>query len=402
VTAAPAPASLVGSRLEVDVGAVAHGGHCVARHEGRVVFVRHAIPGERVVATVTEGHQDSSFLRADAVEVVSASPDRVERPCPYAGPGACGGCDFQHIRLDRQRAMLGDVVAEQLQRLAGIERRVEVEAVPGDVGGLRWRTRVRFAATGDGRPGLRKHRSTDVVGVDECRIASVDLPSVEAAIRRGARQAEAVLTSTGDRVVVVGEEPAPVVTEEALGRRWRLQATDFWQVHPGAADALVSAVLEGTDPSAGERCWDLYSGVGLFAAALGQRVGPEGAVVAVESRRRASRHARRNLADLPQVRCVADRVDRFMRSRTARGRVDLVVLDPPRSGAGATVIRALAARRPRAIAYVACDPAALARDVSTLQSAGYSLASVRAFDIFPMTQHVECVALLENTGSGLR
>jgi tRNA/tmRNA/rRNA uracil-C5-methylase (TrmA/RlmC/RlmD family) len=400
VTAPPGPASLVGNRVEVDVGAVAHGGHCVARHEGRVIFVRHAIPGERVVAMVTEGHQGSSFLRADAVEIVSASSDRVSRPCPHAGPDACGGCDFQHVRLDRQRSMLADVVAEQLQRLAGIALRVEVEAVPGDSEGLRWRTRVRFAATPDGRPGLRKHRSHAVVAVDDCRIASTELPRVDDATRQGSAFADSVLTSTGDRVVLADRDPAPVVTERAIGRTWRLQANDFWQVHPGAADTLVAAVLEGARPLAGERCWDLYSGVGLLAGALGERVGTAGGVVAVESRRRASQHARHNLADLPQVRCVADRVDRYVRSRIAQGRVDVVVLDPPRSGAGAGIIRAVANRRPRVIAYVACDPAGLARDIATLRSTGYELSSIRAFDIFPMTQHVECVAVLRRVEQG--
>jgi tRNA/tmRNA/rRNA uracil-C5-methylase (TrmA/RlmC/RlmD family) len=170
-------------------------------------------------------------------------------------------------------------------------------------------------------------------------------------------------------------------------------------VHPGAAEALAAAVVEGVEPAAGERCWDLYSGVGLFAAALAVQVGHDGSVIAVESRRRASDHARRNLADLPQVRCVADRVDRFVRSRIAQGRLDLVVLDPPRSGAGAKVIQALAKQRPRAIAYVACDPVALARDVATFRHQGYELTSLRAFDIFPMTQHVECVAVLQRGAS---
>ncbi len=107
----PAPESLAGLDVELEIGPIAHGGHCVARHEGRVVFVRHAIPGERVLATITEGAEDSRFLRADAVEILTASGDRVEAPCPYAGPDACGGCDFQHVALERQRSMLADVVA---------------------------------------------------------------------------------------------------------------------------------------------------------------------------------------------------------------------------------------------------------------------------------------------------
>jgi tRNA/tmRNA/rRNA uracil-C5-methylase (TrmA/RlmC/RlmD family) len=184
-----------------------------------------------------------------------------------------------------------------------------------------------------------------------------------------------------------------VVTELAAGRRWSLHADDFWQVHPGAADALVAAVLEGVQPAPGERCWDLFCGVGLFGAALAEAVGPTGSVVCVESRHRAVEHARANLLDLPQVRCVHDRVERFVRSRIAQGRLDVVVLDPPRSGAGAAVVQAVVRQSPRMIAYVACDPAALARDLATLQQSGYVLAGLRAFDIFPMTHHVECVAI---------
>nr|MBA2559621.1 class I SAM-dependent RNA methyltransferase [Propionibacteriales bacterium] len=342
----------------------------------------------------------SRFLRAEAVEVLSASPDRVVPPCPYAGPDACGGCDFQHVSLARQRAMLAQVVREQLQRLAGVDWPVEVEVVPGDRGGLRWRTRATFTATPAGQPGLCKHRSHDVVAVDDCRIASHSLPDVGAALRLGAPFAQAVVTSTGDSVVVAADGPCPVVSEEAIGRRWELHATDFWQVHPGAVATLVAAVLDEVRPAAGERCWDLYSGVGLFSAALAERVGPRGSVLAVESRHRAVEHARRNLVDLPQVRCVADRVDRFVRSRIAQGRLDVVVLDPPRSGAGRTVIQALVRQRPRAIAYVACDPAALARDLATLDRHGYALTALRAFDIFPMTQHVECVAVCRPRADG--
>lgn len=387
--------SLVGQEHELVIGAVAHGGHCVARHEGRVVFVRHAIPGERVIARITEGEFHSRFLRADAVAVLTASPDRIEPPCPYSGPGRCGGCDFQHVSVTRQRSLLAEVVREQLQRLAGIDWPVEVESVPGDMHGLRWRTRIGFVAAAGGQPGLRKHRSHDVIPVADCRIGSAALPDVTPALQAGATAAEAVISASGEPVVVTDRKIAPVVTERAGGRDWQVHAGDFWQVHPGAADALVDAVVDGLQPAPGERCWDLYAGVGVFAGALAERVGAGGAVVAVESHRRPAESARRNLADLEQVRVVAERVDRFVRSRIAQGRLDVVVLDPPRAGAGAAVVHGICRRRPRTIAYVACDPAALARDLATLGQLGYQLVSLRALDIFPMTAHVECVAVCE-------
>jgi tRNA/tmRNA/rRNA uracil-C5-methylase (TrmA/RlmC/RlmD family) len=390
----------VGERYEVEVGPVAHGGHVVARHEGRVLFVRHAIPGERVTVEVTEGYEGSRFLRADAVEVHEPSPDRVEPPCPWSGPGLCGGCDFQHVALPAQRELKAAVVREQLQRLAGLDVDVTVEAVPGDADGLGWRTRLQLAVAGDGRPGLRRHRSHDVVPVDRCVIGHPDLPDVLDRRWPGVSAVEAIVSSSGERLRVVegaGEttyDGPQVLHERAAGRVWEVTGSGFWQVHPGAADALLDAVVEALAPKPGERVADLYSGVGLFSGPLAARVGPTGSVVGVEGDRSAVEDARRNLADLPQVTSVVDRVDRALRRGVAGERVDLVVLDPPRTGAKRPVVEAVADLAPRAVAYVACDPAALARDVALFAQRGYRLAGLRAFDLFPMTHHVECVALL--------
>jgi tRNA/tmRNA/rRNA uracil-C5-methylase (TrmA/RlmC/RlmD family) len=400
--------SLVGERYTVDVGPVAHGGHCVARHEGRVVFVRHALPGERVVARVTEGEEHSRFLRADAVEVLSASPDRVEPRCPFSGPGRCGGCDFQHVRLPAQRELKAAVVQEQLQRLAGLDVEVTVEAVPGDDEGLGWRTRVHLTVDAAGRPGLRRHRSREVVRIDHCPISHPDLPAALDRTWPGAEAVEAIRSSTGEQLLIeeqrrdVYVEGPEVLHEEVAGRVFEVTGSGFWQVHPGAAQALTTAVREGLDPQPGERALDLYSGVGLFSAFLAERVGPEGAVVAVESDAVAVADAARNLGDLSQVQPVVDRVERALRGGVVGAACDVVVLDPPRVGARRDVVEAVAALSPRAVAYVACDPGAFARDVAIFAEHGYRLASLRAFDIFPMTGHVECLALLERTDSDLQ
>ena len=390
----------MGERYDVRPDRVAHGGFVVARHEGVVVFVRHALPGERVVVEVTEGQEGDRFLRADAVEVLEPSPHRVTPPCPFARPGLCGGCDFQHVSLPFQRELKAAVVGEQLRRLAGLELDVPVEPVPGDAGGLGWRTRVQWAIAPEGTPGLRKHRSHDVVAVDVCRIAHPGLPSVTDSDWPDATSVEALVSSTGERLRLVSTgdgatfaDGPPVLHEQARGRDWQVTGSGFWQVHPGAAETLVAAVLDGLDPQPGERAADLYAGVGLFSAALAERVGTSGRVVAIESDAVAVEDAAVNLADLPQVEPVADRVDRALR-RGAVGPVDVVVLDPPRTGAKREVVSAIAARGPRSVAYVACDPAALARDVAIFAEHGYTLRSLRAFDLFPMTQHVECVAVL--------
>lgn len=371
---APRGASHVGERHTVTVGSVAHGGHSVARvpvaesDETRVVFVRHALPDEEVVVEITEGTEGDRFWRGDAVSVLSASADRVTPPCPYAGPGACGGCDFQHVSLPAQRSLKAAVVAEQFRRLAKMDVDVTVEAVPGDRDGLGWRTRVEYAAAPDGSLGMRRHRSRSVIQISECLIAAPD------AIDTG---------SSGS---------APVV-ETVHGRSFTVAADGFWQVHPGAASTLVDTVLSFLDPQPGEKVLDLYAGVGLFARFLAEQVGESGRVVAVEGNKVACGHARGNLGEHRRTTVVAGSVDRVLASQFDEP-FDVVVLDPPREGARRTVVAQIVDRAPRAVAYVACDPAALARDVAWFGEFGYELTRLRAFDLFPMTHHVECVALL--------
>ena len=371
-----------------------------------MVFVRHTLPGERVVAEVTEGEEGSKFLRADAVEILSASEDRVEPPCRFAGPGRCGGCDFQHARLGAQRELKASVVREQLRRLAGLDVDVAVEAVPGDRDGLGWRTRVQFAVDDEGHAGLRKHRSRDVVRVDHCPISDPKLPTVTDRTWPSAETVEAICSSTGEQLLIEMQGRRPmyaegpeVLHEQAAGRVFEVSGSGFWQVHPGAAETLLAAVLEGLGPQPGEAAADLYSGVGLFSASLAELVGVTGRVVAVESDRMAFEDASRNLAGLSQTEVVGDRVERVLRSGALGARCDLVVLDPPRVGAKREVVEGVVGLAPRAVAYVACDPGALARDVAIFAEHGYRLSLLRAFDIFPMTHHVECVAVLNPVSS---
>jgi tRNA/tmRNA/rRNA uracil-C5-methylase (TrmA/RlmC/RlmD family) len=358
------------------VGPVAHGGHCVARVPsevpevgGTVVFVRHTLPGERVRVRITEGDVGDPFLRGDAVTVHEASADRVPAPCSYAGPALCGGCDFQHVTLEAQRRLKGEVVAEQLSRLAGLDRTVRVEAVPGDVGGLRWRTRMRYHRADGGTLGLRRHRSRDVLPIDDC-----------------------LIEAPGARVVVEDEPPPEGTVVENVGRhRFEVAADGFWQVHVGAAETLVDAVLGFARPAPGERALDLFSGVGLFSGFLAEAVGERGHVLAVEGDRRASGLAGSNLSAYPWAEVVCGPVDGVLEEGV--GACDVVVLDPPRTGARKVVVEQVAALAPRAVVYVACDPAALARDVGFFAAEGYRLEQLRAFDLFPMTHHVESVAL---------
>jgi tRNA/tmRNA/rRNA uracil-C5-methylase (TrmA/RlmC/RlmD family) len=391
----------VGTRFDIEVGQVAHGGHCVGRApDGRVVFVRHALPGERVVATVTEEH--TGYLRADAVEILRPSADRVTPPCRYAGPDRCGGCDFQHVTPSAQRSLKEAVVREQLIRLGRLSEAevaaLDVRVLPLPGGPLGWRTRLRYTVAADGRAGLLKHRSHEVVPVDNCLIAARDIQATDVTTRSwpGEDAIEVVASPSGIAVsTVAGGTTRSVsgpdkVTETVGDHQWSLEPDVFWQVHSAAPAAFVSAVLAMLAPQPGERAWDLYGGAGLFSASLADVVGRRGSVTLVESDDRAVLAAAANLGDLPQVTVVSSTVERAR----PRGRPDIVVLDPPRSGAGARVVRKLVEAGPRAIAYVACDPAALARDVATFRAAEWRLAQLRAFDAFPMTHHVECIALL--------
>ncbi len=371
--------------LDLEVGPIAHGGHCVARFEGRVVFVRHALPGERVRAVVDED-TGGSFCRADAVEVLTPSPDRVAAPCDWARAGGCGGCDLQHVDPAAQRALKGVVLAEQLQRLAGISRDVVVEELPG--GPLGWRRRVRLAVDETGRAGLRAHRSHDVLPIADCPLAPAGtLGPVLAELHDPGTEVEVV--SDADDLVHVGDGR---VVQRAAGREWHLSPGVFWQVHPALPDTLAAVVGEWADAPRGGVAWDLYGGVGLFAAVLAGQVGPDGGVTVVESSRQAVADGRAALADLPQVGWRVGRVERLVGALD--GRPDVIVADPPRKGLGRELVEGLCAREPERIVHVACDPAALARDVALFAGHGYALAGLRAFDAFPMTHHFECVALL--------
>jgi len=414
-----------GVEVQVDIGPVAHGGHCVARFDRRVIFVRLALPGERAVVRITEA-RTGSFCRGEVVRVLDADPRRIPAPCGHFGPGGCGGCDFQHAELALQRELKARVVTEQLRRLAGLDLQVTVEPLPGD--GFGWRGRVRWALDPDGRIGprrVRSHQVAPISGVQPCLIAGPALNAVTDTLdvpphvrsspprragrspegRRGRREGrraadplpEVLLAQAADGRVTVtwpGAErgPSAVLTERAVGRDFAVAADGFWQPHLWAADALADAVrvaLDGTDLT-GRTGWDLYGGVGLFAEVLARAVGETGTVVCVESDERAAALAAANLAGHSGTTVRTGLVERVLPDLDPS--VDAVVLDPPRSGAGARVCTMLADLRPVVVVYVACDPAALARDTAALLAGGYRLDSLRALDTFPQTHHVECVA----------
>lgn len=397
-----------GREIEVEATNMAHGGESVARYEGRVVFVADAIPGERVVARVTDDAK-KSFWRAETVRVLEPSPHRRPHIWPEASvdrdpADRPGGADYGHIELSHQRTLKAHVVTDALSRMAKVERDVVVEALPGEADGTGWRTRERLHVAADGTLGPYAARSHRVIPV-------ADLPLAVAAVREhaplqermpGAGDVTVLAPSVGDGArLIIGAQKPTVIRERVGAREFRVDDTGFWQVHAAAPATLSAAVQDAVDASLFDpkaANLDLYGGVGLLAAAVGDRFGPGVRITSVESDARATEHAAENLADWLGAAVVTARVDAYLRGlrdpsvgEAARLSAATVVLDPPRSGAGAAVLDPLAAIRPAQIVYVACDPVAFARDVALLAGHGYEFTALRAFDLFPHTHHVEAV-----------
>ena len=389
----------IGDLIEVSIEKVAHGGHFIARHEGAVIFVRHAIPGEQCTIEITS--TGSSFNRADVVSVSQPSEFRVEAPCQFSHRNGCGGCDFQHITPAYQRKLKSDVITEQFSRIAKMDVQVEVEEVGAPIG---WRTRAIATTNRNGKLGFFKSRSHSIAAVDNCIICVDAMKFSEIATRplKGDVRVEISASNTGERTIALaptrGEEKAritegPAVLHENVdGRTLEVSQESFWQSHKDAPKLLTNAVLDFAQLQTGEHVLDLYGGVGLFTAAIIDQVGATGHVDLIEGSKIATEDARRNFGQYKNISVATGDVAKLLPRITS---ADVVVLDPPREGAGKDVIAQLSALNPRAIIYVACDPAALARDTAYLQDHSYSLAGLRAFDLFPMTHHIECVALYE-------
>lgn len=389
----------IGDLLELTIEKVAHGGHFIARHNGAVIFVRHAIPGEKCTIEITS--TGSSFNRADVVSVSEPSEFRIEPACKYSHRTGCGGCDFQHITTAHQRTLKSQVITEQFSRIAKMEISVEVEEVGQPLG---WRTRAIATTNRNGKLGFYKSRSHSIAPVDNCLICVEGMKFSEISSRelKGDVRVEISASNTGERSIALApirtEEKArvtegPAVLHEVVdGRALEVSHEAFWQSHIKAPEVLTKAVLDFAQFQSGEHVLDLYGGVGLFTAAIIDVVGESGQVDLIEGSKIATEDARRNFTAFKNVTIATGDVAKLLPRVTT---ADVVVLDPPREGAGKDVVALITALNPRAIVYVACDPAALARDTAYLEDHSYSLVSLRAFDLFPMTHHIECVALYE-------
>jgi tRNA/tmRNA/rRNA uracil-C5-methylase (TrmA/RlmC/RlmD family) len=393
MTSTPRAVLTTGQIIRVTIEKVAHGGHFIARHEGAVIFVRHGLPGEVVDVAITS--VGSSFNRGDVVTVIEASPDRVQAPCRYANRNGCGGCDFQHVEISAQRKLKEDVITEQFARIAKMDVRVQVEEVSPPLG---WRTQATIGSDQQGRAGFYASRTNTIMAIEDCLVLhpSIGYSTIQSQSWQPGSRIQVSASTDGSARIVCGEEirGQEIQTFTVNGKSYQVSPDSFWQSNVNAPQILVDCVSEFADAHLGDHVLDLYGGVGLFALQLLETVGVGGRIDLVEGSKSATTDAAVNFAGAQNVKIHTGDVEKIL---PRFSRADVVVLDPPRDGAKKNVISSLVACQPRAIVYVACDPAALARDSALLRDANYTLEKIRAFDLFPMTHHIECVALFTPT-----
>ena len=406
------------THVELTLGAPASGGGFVARgDDGRVYFVRHGLPGERVRAVVTEEH--AKWARADAIEILEASGERVDPPCAFAGPGKCGGCDYQHASRSSQLALKTQLLQEQLRRIGKFDLDVKVEDVESPNQGLGTRTRLRFGVSPTGQLGMRRHGSHDLIPTPTCLLGVSPLQETMTKTSLWDESDDVLIIalpqsdSVEVRRVMFTENEHDLIDEEGdsdlsdtdlqethVGHMsFKVSASSFWQIHEQAPEILVGEVLQGLDLVPGDHVMDLYCGAGLFTKFIAEKVGPLGSVIGIESSQSAVEDATRNLVEYPWTYIQHASVNKRSIEHASPLSTH-AVLDPPRSGNDRSALLALNdLEHLRRIVSVACDPATFARDLRILVDLGWEIVSLRAFDLFPMTEHLECTAVLERSTS---
>ncbi|MGH3651718.1 class I SAM-dependent RNA methyltransferase [Glutamicibacter sp.] len=430
--------------LTVRLGKIAHGGHTVARHEGRVIFVRHGIPGELVNVRLTDSAPEAKFWRADVTEVLEASEHRVPHFWDAADAlkhrDPVGGAEFGHITLEHQRELKSQVAAEQMTRLGGLKAEdynfPAVQAVKGSDDGLGWRTRMSYSVDAQGKLAMSAFRSNQLTGIAQMPLAhpAIEATGLYSVDYTGIERVEAAVSSQDDQTVLIllaeasagaAEKVAKqfpegvnvaafsqqggsaadgkgslqtlagsaFLTEKVLGEKFRITGEGFWQVHREAASLLSQRVVELTEPAAGEQIADLYAGAGLFSVPLAKAVGSQGRVFSIEGAPGTHADAKKNLRSYSQATVIRGRVERVLRQVAQDASLDAVVLDPPRTGIDKQVAAELASIAASRICYVSCDPAAFARDTARLMGRGYELEHMEIHDLYPHTHHMESIGL---------
>ncbi len=406
---------------------IVKGGDCIAHLEGDVYFVHYGLPGETVMARITQIKKN--IILADVAEVIIPSPHRIKPKCPFFGPSACGGCDFQHADLNHQRELKKDIVRQCLNFIGKLDAEFEVSPLSPAESGERWRNRIRLAADESGAAGMRRRHSHQIVPIKDCLISQVNLADLAVLEKRWPAGSEIELIFSDSDGKGPPDVSCRVLTKERFsenrkkkssgktfegqngslsdgaapekdnlffkvkGTDYRVSPLSFFQMHKNAAEFLSDTVLEYLSPKPKENAVDLYSGVGLFTLPLAKAVGEEGSVTGIESNVYAVKDAEYNLRHFPQARVLHASVTAY----SLKGmNPDCVVLDPPRSGIQKEALEILLTKNKlKKIVYVSCDPATFARDAKIITSAAWDMKKFTSADLFPMTAHTETVALFE-------
>ncbi|MEK9659124.1 MAG: Maf family nucleotide pyrophosphatase [Chloroflexota bacterium] len=375
-------------------------GEALAEQDGKPVFVQGALPGEKVLAEVVRERRD--HIAARVVQVLDASPNRVEPACPHFG--ACTGCQWQHVSYPHQLALKRERVVEALERVGGITEAPVRETLGSEP--LGYRNHARFTVSREGgRLGFVNRETRLHVEVDRCPLMAESINQTLAALQGHAAETTQlsvrVGVGTGDMLVQPAlHDPALTLptgqkhyTEEMGGHRFQVSSPSFFQVNTAQAERMAALVTEALGPAAEGTVADAYAGVATFAVLLAGRAKR---VLAVEESASALADARVNVAGLPNVELRQARTEDVLAemAANAEGGLDGVVLDPPRTGCMPGTLDALLAHPAPRIAYVSCDPDSLARDLAVLTAGPYRIEWVAPVDMFPQTHHVEAVVAL--------
>lgn len=410
--------------ITVELTTMAHGGDALGRHEGKVIFVPYAMPGETVRAEIVNDKGHYAFARL--VEIVERSPERVDAPCPYFGQGKCGGCQWQHIAYEAQLRLKGEILIDQLERIGEMEEPLVHSPLP-DEEGWAYRNHAQFHPAPEGGLGFQGSGPSsdggddqDVVPVEFCMVLHPMLADLYGLIDLDVEGLRRLVlragTATGDRLIgfEMEEDKPPAVevdqtiscvmlleeggyanligdnfiTEMVGGHTYRISASSFFQVNTAQAGTLVRVALDFLGLEEDETVLDAYCGVGLFSTHLAEVAG---LVIGIESAPSAVDDLLENTERYENVEIIEGAVEDVLPEITVP--LDAVLLDPPRGGVDRHALDALAELGPSRIVYVSCDPATLARDAKRLAGKGYGLVEVQPVDMFPQTYHIESVAL---------
>jgi tRNA/tmRNA/rRNA uracil-C5-methylase (TrmA/RlmC/RlmD family) len=381
----------IGDIVTLEIGVIAHGGHFIARYNNQVIFVRHAISGETAKVKIISINSKLAF--GDAIEILKPSKDRVKPPCKYSKPDGCGGCDFQHISIEIQHSLKKIIIQDQFKRIAKIDVNPEVISVE-PLTGLHWRSRLDLSISSNGKTGLYSHKSNKVIEIDKCLISVEKINKSQVFNQHWDGEDRLSISVSSENELNISRSGKTISGSDELKEvveknTYIISPKSFWQSHKNAPRLLLHQVIKYADIKLGDIVCDLYGGAGLFTAPIAELAGEKGETHLIERDNDCIKDAKKMFQNKKNIIIHHGRVEQKLGKIK---NIDIIILDPPRNGAGKQVIHQIIDKKPKSIVYVSCDPVSLARDTKILLDNNYSLNNLIGLDLFPMTHHIECVA----------